>query len=249
VPAIRRLSLVLYFIVSFGTLAVADLPNKPRGYVTDEAHILDAATINQIEQLSVELEEKTSAELGVVTISSLEGRDIEGYASDLFQKWGLGKKGKDNGVLLLIAPNDRRGRLEVGYGLEGLIPDGLAGRILDEAVIPFFRQGNMAGGVLSGAMQTAQIIAQGHNVQLTRIPNGYKRQLNQRKSRSPLSLGLGFLLFLIMLILFVRHPLLFWLLLSGRGGVGGWGGGGFGGGGFGGFGGGMSGGGGSSRGW
>jgi uncharacterized protein len=249
VPAIRRLSLVLYFIVSFGTLAVADLPNKPRGYVTDEAHILDAATINQIEQLSVELEEKTSAELGVVTISSLEGRDIEGYASDLFQKWGLGKKGKDNGVLLLIAPNDRRGRLEVGYGLEGLIPDGLAGRILDEAVIPFFRQGNMAGGVLSGAMQTAQIIAQGHNVQLTRIPNGYKRQLNQRKSRSPLSLGLGFLLFLIMLILFVRHPLLFWLLLSGRGGGGGWGGGGFGGGGFGGFGGGMSGGGGSSRGW
>jgi uncharacterized protein len=228
---------------------LADLPNKPRGYVTDEAHILDAATINQIEQLSVELEEKTSAELGVVTISSLEGRDIEGYASDLFQKWGLGKKGKDNGVLLLIAPNDRRGRLEVGYGLEGLIPDGLAGRILDEAVIPFFRQGNMAGGVLSGAMQTAQIIAQGHNVQLTRIPNGYKRQLNQRKSRSPLSLGLGFLLFLIMLILFVRHPLLFWLLLSGRGGGGGWGGGGFGGGGFGGFGGGMSGGGGSSRGW
>jgi uncharacterized protein len=185
-------------------------------------------------------------------VASLQNRPIEDVAVTTFKTWGIGKKDKNNGVLFLIAPNDRRMRIEVGYGLEGVLPDGRTGRIMDEAVAPYFRQGRMAQGVLEGTKQIANVLAQNAGVDLSPefqadVPNGISLRLGRREKAV-----LIFVLF-VLVILVTRHPWLIWFLLSnsGRGGSGrggGWSGGGFGGGGFGGFGGGSSGGGGASRG-
>lgn len=240
------LSLVaVFFLYSF--LAAADLPSKPAGFVTDQARILDAATVTQLESLLIELKQKTSAEMAVVTVQSLNGQDIGSYAVQLFQKWGIGQKGKDNGVLFLVAPNDRKARIEVGYGLEGVLPDGYVGRVFDQVVMPSFRAGQMPEGVLAGANVVAHRIAETSGVTLNAQKSFHPPVPAERVSSGQAITGILFLL--LLLILFMRHPWLFLLLMSGGGGGrGGWSGGGFGGG-FGGFGGGMSGGGGASRSW
>lgn len=213
-------------------------------HVTDLAGVLDSQTASQLESLLQELRQKTADQVAVVTLPDLEGRNIEEASADLFKKWGIGEKGKDNGVLFLIAVNDRRMRIEVGYGLEPVIPDGLAGRILDTAVIPSFRENQYSKGVVLGTVAIARILAENAGVTL----NGKISQTGPRK-QDPLSVLFSILLLAVLAILFVRHPWLLLLLLSRGGGGHGGGFGGFGGGGFGGFGGGSSGGGGSSRGW
>lgn len=224
--------------------AAAELPSSPTGFVTDQAQVLPANQRSALEALLRELERKTSAEVAVVTLLSLDGRPVEDVAVELYKKWGIGKSDRDNGVLFLVAPTERRLRLEVGYGLEGLIPDGRAGRILDEAVLPSFKAGDVSRGVIAGAVRVAQIVAQDAGVTL----EGGGGAAPARRSRKG-SLISTILLFIFALI-FIRNPwLLLFFLASGRGGGGGFGGGGFGGGGFGGFGGGSSGGGGASRGW
>ena len=195
-----------------------------------------------------ELEQKTGAQVTVATFPSVEGGDVDGAAVDLFKAWGIGKKGKDNGVLILAAIEDHRARIEVGYGLEGVIPDSTAGSILRQEIFPEFKQGNYGQGLTNGAAAIAQLIAQDKGVTLT----------GQVSVTDGGSGGLGFwgtiALFLVIFIILSA------LNRRGRGGFwgggfygggfygGGWGSGG-GGGGFGGFGGGGSGGGGASGGW
>ncbi|MCS7151588.1 MAG: TPM domain-containing protein [Endomicrobia bacterium] len=217
----------------------------PQGWVSDFAGIIDETTKFRIESIIIELEQKTSAEIAVVTIKSLEGYTIEDLATRLFEKWGVGKKGKDNGVMLIVASEDKKVRIEVGYGLEAILTDGLCGEILDKYVVPYFKQGNFSDGILYGTAAIAKVIANDAGVELT----GEIYQNIKLREQNPLEIFVQILFFLIVLSIILRRPFLgFWITTS-TGGfhIGGFRGG-FGGG-FGGFGGGLSGGGGATRGW
>lgn len=129
-----------FFLVSLPIWA-QDFP-EPTGHVNDFAQLLSSDYRQSLEQELVDFEEETTAEIAVVTIESLEGDSIEEYAVRLFEQWGIGKKEKDNGLLILIAKEDREMRIEVGYGLEPVITDGRAGRIIREKMRPAFREEN-----------------------------------------------------------------------------------------------------------
>lgn len=131
---------------------------RPQGYVNDFAGVLDASTAAELDRLIRETETTTSAEIAVVTVKSLDGMSVEEYAAKLFADWGIGKKARDNGVLVLVAPAERRMRIEVGYGLESILPDALAGRIIREDCLPAFRASQYANGVLQGVQHIARII-------------------------------------------------------------------------------------------
>ncbi len=225
------------------------LKPRPGAAVYDVANVISSADENKLESMIDELEQKTGAEIAVVTIQSLEGGQIDDFTNRLVGKWGIGQKGKDNGLLFVAAMQDRQMRIEVGYGLEGAIPDAKAGRIRRDVIRPYFKAGNPGGGIVAGVAMLSQEVAKEYDVQLTGSATQYR--YNQRsgqraeKEVHPLVLlifGIGFVIFAI------RHPHLAMLLLTGGRGGGHSSGGGFGGGG-GGFGGGMSGGGGSSGGW
>jgi uncharacterized protein len=229
---------------------------KPTDYVNDFAHVLDQNTIVQLDDMCRQIDEKAHAQIAVVTIHSLDGSDIESYAVDLFHQWGVGSKSTNRGVLILYAIDDHRSRIEVGYGLEPILPDGKVGAFQREA-IPLMRAGNFNAALLLVTSRVASVIAQDAGVQLT------GRQVPAERVEQPSSgmSGGGVILLIIILLIVLFTPLrslLFGMLLGNmlggggyRGGGGSWGGGGFGGGGggFGGFGGGSSGGGGASGSW
>ena len=136
--------------------AASELLPKPaqREYVVDTAGIVSAEDRAQIEKIGEELREKTKAEIVVVTVATLDGTDIESYANELFRSWGIGDAKQSNGVLLLIAKDDRKFRIEVGYGLEGEITDGRSGEILDK-MKPYFRDEKYSEGVLNAYQKLA----------------------------------------------------------------------------------------------
>ena len=136
--------------------AAGELLPKPaqREYVVDTAGIVSAEDRAQIEKIGEELREKTKAEIVVVTVHTLDGADIESYANKLFRSWGIGDANQSNGVLLLIAKDDRKFRIEVGYGLEGEITDGRSGEILDK-MKPYFRDEKYSEGVLNAYQKLA----------------------------------------------------------------------------------------------
>ena len=221
---------------------------QPEGYVNDFAGVMQAADRTALTRILTELEQKTGAQTAVVTVTSLDGGQIDDFASRLFERWGIGQRGKDNGLLLIASIEDRKVRIETGYGLEGVLTDAAAGRLLDQYVIPAFRRGDYSRGLRDGAMALAAVAASDAGVALTGVPD------QTRYARSIRSDGGGggilqFVVFLIFMVAVIRHPWLLLLFLSGGRGGGFSAGGGFGGGGFGGFGGGLSGGGGASRGW
>jgi uncharacterized protein len=129
--------------------------------------VVDAASRDSIEALGRELKEKTGAELAVVTLADLGGDGIEAVAVDLFQAWGIGRKGRDDGVLILQASSERRVRIEVGYGLEGILPDGLCGSIIRRVMAPELGAGRIGPGLLKGAGAVAAVIARDRGVALT----------------------------------------------------------------------------------
>ncbi|MGA7310301.1 MAG: TPM domain-containing protein, partial [Pseudolabrys sp.] len=115
------------------------------GRIVDQANIIQPATRSAIEQKLADLETKSGIQIAVATVTSLEGQDIEPYANELFRSWKLGEKTKNNGVLLLVAPNERRVRIEVGYGLEGTLTDALSKVIIANAITPRFKAGDFSG--------------------------------------------------------------------------------------------------------
>ena len=132
-------------------------PSRPRlalpaltGRIVDRANIIPADTRNELEQKLVDLETKSGIQLVVATVTSLEGQEIEPYANELFRTWKLGEKTKNNGVLLLVAPSERRVRIEVGYGLEGTLTDALSKVIITNAITPRFKTGDFGGGISRG---------------------------------------------------------------------------------------------------
>src|ERR1700688_1326071 len=138
---------------------------KPQGYVNDFAGVLSAQAKDKLTALCAEVDKKAPAQISVVTISSLEGQPIEQFSIDLATAWGIGPKQKDRGVLILIAPNDRRNRIEVGYGLEPILPDGKVGGFEREAV-PLLRQNDYSGALLLITQRVAAVIAGDQKVTL-----------------------------------------------------------------------------------
>lgn len=251
---------LIYFILLlqcfFAACATAapQIPPKPTAaagiYVQDYAQVLSAEDKSRLLSIGQELDNKTTVQLAVVTVKTLDGQPIEDYALSILREWGIGSKEKNNGALIVVAVQDRRSRIEVGYGLEGLLTDGLTGRIQDQAMIPYFRKGNYAAGIVNGYAVTASLIAKDAGVQLTSINSEQiavpAKTTNNTDQEYPfwlkLLIGAGIVLLLIIDNLFlggVLTQMLFFMFLRGRGGGGGRGG----------FGGGSGGGGGSSRSW
>ena len=248
--------------------ARAQIPDlKPQGYVNDYAGILTPAIRQRLEALGRELDQKTGSQIAIVIVNSLEEEPIENYAILLAERWGIGRKEKgDNGVLLLLAIQDRRNRIEVGYGLEPILPDGRVGGIL-RAMRPHLQNGDYDSAVALGATQIAGFIAREHNVSLGSPMPQTSRRATSRQGRSPLRglIRLAFFLgFMMLMFRPSRRRRGGWygsgmgtgLVMGGLMGAmlgggmrGGHGGGGFSSGGFGGFGGGGFGGGGASGSW
>jgi hypothetical protein len=133
----------------------------PHGNVNDYAGILSPAERGSLESRVLQLRQKTTAQFAVVILKSLKGSEIDDFTNKLFNQWGVGEKGKNNGVMLLVAIEDRKARIEVGYGLEPILPDTLAGRVLAEVLFPAFRQHRYAEGLTQAVARVAQIIERG----------------------------------------------------------------------------------------
>lgn len=145
-----RRALVLALVVIAGPAAALEVPTLS-GRVVDHADVLSASTESALEAALAAHEDSTSNQVVVLTIPSLEGEILEPYATRVFREWGLGQRGLDNGILLLVAVQDRKVRIEVGYGLEGDLTDATSGSIIRSEVVPRFREGDFDAGVLDGA--------------------------------------------------------------------------------------------------
>lgn len=237
---------ILFAMLSMGMAwAAASFPELS-GHVVDQAHILSPMTVADLESKLAGLETKSSIQLVVATVPSLGGEEIEPYANALFRAWRLGEAKKDNGVLLLVAPKERRVRIEVGYGLEGALTDAVSGVIIRNAIAPRFKAGDFNAGVTRGV---DDIITA-----LTADSGEWKpKPIDERDERDPSLFDAlaPILIFLFIMFILTRvgrrggGNVVFVPMGTGGGFRGGYDGG-FGGGGFGGGGGGFSGGGGSS---
>ena len=239
-PRLTKLLLPAFFALLTACPALA--APAPRAYVNDTAGVLGAQTAARLDAVLADLDARAKAQVAVLTVKTLGDRDIETYAVETYKKWGIGDKRTSRGVLLLVAVEDRKSRIEVGYGLEGILPDGLTGAIQDEYMLPYFKAGDYAGGVTQGSLALAAAIAKDSGITLAAGAQGGRRQARPLSARQKI---LSALLLVGFIIFAIRHPVLAILLLQSVTRSGG----GFGGGGFGGFGGGSSGGGGSSRSW
>jgi len=248
---------IFFFLVAPLLLSAAD--PMPSTYVVDNAGVISADGSRVLLGMLQELEQKTGAQMIVLTVPSTGGVPIEQFALEKAEAWKLGQKGKDNGLLMVIAVKDRKYRTEVGYGLESILPDSLTGSIQRAYLVPQFRKGDYTRGIVDTAAVYATTIAKAQGVQLTGVPRVEPVQAQGRHSGG---IPFGLIFFILLFLLFsssrsrsgsfLQGLLLGSLLGGGRGYRGGGGFGSFGGGGFGGFGGGGGGGfggGGSSGGW
>lgn len=236
------------------TLKAATVYPKPTSYkyLNDYAGVVDQKSAQQIISLGRELEQRTGAQAVVVTLKSLKGVPIEDYANGLFRRWGIGQTNKDNGLLILLAVDDKQWRVEVGRGLEGAVPDALSNRIMIELGRPEFATGNYGVGLARSYSQLTDQIAAEYGVALTHsLHTSFSMDYSVPNRNNANYTGYWVILAIIFIdIIFNRGRILRLLLLSSffggnhrRGGGGGYGGG------YGGFGGGSSNGGGSSGGW
>jgi uncharacterized protein len=152
------LLLAAFVVAILPQTASAQTFPKPTGRVNDFANVIDPATEAEIDHRLDVLEQKTTAEIAVATVTSLDGMSVEEYANRLFKQWGIGQAKKDNGVLVLVAVGDRKIKLEVGYGLEGILPDGLAGEIIRDNFTPRFKANDYSGGISTGVNRIADIV-------------------------------------------------------------------------------------------
>ena len=242
-----RFSLLLVWLLSLLCLSAADnIPPKPARYINDFGNVLSTATENELNAALEQLERTNSTQIIVVTYPKLEAGSLEDFTVRTAEAWGVGQKQTDNGAVLFIFVADRKLRIEVGYGLEGSLPDATAKRIIDEEITPHFRNGDYDAGVRAGVTAMVQAVFGEYR------GTGRTVAESRRRKGPPLIAWFPLIIFLIFIILAVRG--------SKRRGrtyrgvrrstatpwLGGWGGGGGGwSGGGGGFGGGFSGGGGS----
>jgi uncharacterized protein len=198
------------------------------GRVVDQAGLLDATARAALTESLADLEAKTTDQLVIVTLKSLQGTSIEDYGYQLGRRWQIGRKDKNNGALLIVAANERRVRIEVGYGLEGTLTDALTKYIIETSILPRFKAGDLPGGIKRGTEQIVQVLT-GDPERLTRAAAQYaSKAVGRPNADTPLwpvlvvvVVGVGFLIFCtvtsggaacqaILQILFVA-------MLSGRG--------------------------------
>jgi uncharacterized protein len=245
------LLLAAFFIaVVSSPLFAAEKYPQPHGAVNDFANVIDQASAAKMDALAREVLQKTGTAVVVATVASLGDNEEPGlYANGLYKAWGIGKKGEDKGVLIFLAVKERKIRIETGYGVEGILPDGLIGEILDKYVVPQLKAGNYGAALYNAMAASSAYIAKDSGVELSgsAMPSRTKARAKNKGFNV-----FGIIIFLIVAALLLGtkagRSMLPWILLlflSG-GGRGGGGGGGFSGG-FGGFGGGGSGGGGAGR--
>jgi uncharacterized protein len=161
---LRKIHILLFaLLTAFAVVAPAAAETYPTltGRVVDAADILDQPTRSAIATLLTTLEQKTTDQFVVATVASLQGQSIEVYANRLANRWALGRKDKSNGVLLLVAPAERKVRIEVGYGLETTLTNQIAQEIIDQTIVPRFRAGDMAGGVANGVGDIVAVLTGG----------------------------------------------------------------------------------------
>lgn len=168
---------------------------KPQGYLSDFAGVVDTQSRSEIERYCGAVERQAGAQIALVTVRSLEGEPVEDVANTIFRSWGVGQKGQNNGVLLLLAVGDRRSRLEIGYELEPILPDGLSGEILRE-MRSALRANNYGEAMLAAAHRLGSVIAQGKGVQLDTEPRRRIRRETGGGFPWPIVVGLVVLLFL-----------------------------------------------------
>ena len=241
----RRLCAILVLLFGFRLFAGEVIPPPPAAYFNDYAHAVSAGTATQLNQTLEDFERQSSDQIVVAVFPKMQSESsIEDYTVRVARSWQAGQKGKNNGAVLFVFVQDHKMFLQVGYGLEGVLPDALCKRIIDEQITPRFKAGDFDGGLTAGvraviAATKGEYKGTGATVSDSRPPHG---------SSSPF-LGFGFIVLIVIIVFFARGSGMFfpWLLLSSSGSSRGWGGGGFssGGGGFSGGGGGFSGGGGS----
>jgi uncharacterized protein len=258
-------ALLPLFAITGYAESVDGLP-KPTGYVNDYAHVLSAETIAQLDSICAQLDHSAAnSQIAIVTIRNLNGDDVANYANQLEDKWKIGRKGSDKGALVLLAIDDHKYRIDVGYGLEGILNDAKVGDI-GRAMVPYLRAQDYDSAVTQAVGRLAQVIAADANVTLENEP-ALAPEPQQRTRGGGLPIGL---IIFILMFMFAGGSSIFRLLLGygllssvlrggsdrNRWGGGGWGGGGSfggggggGGGGFGGFGGGSFGGGGAGGSW
>jgi uncharacterized protein len=247
----RFLALGFLVLAVAGAVFAANFPALT-GRIVDQANVIPAATRNAVETKLAELETKSGIQLVVATVASLGGEEIEPYANELFRTWKLGEKTKNNGVLLVVAPNERKVRIEVGYGLEGTLTDALSKVIITNAIAPRFKAGDFGDGVSRGVDDIITV--------LTTDSSEWQQRPSLRLDHEPSSVGDWILIALLIALvtLLIVSPGFRWFFLNvalnilvnsgGSRGGGGFSGGGSSGGGFSG-GGGSSGGGGASGSW
>ena len=260
---IRIFTLLWIFLTAFTAFSQDGIPDKPQPprLVNDFAAVLSPAEVNSLEKKLLHFNDSTSTQIVVVTVNDLGGRDETDFADRLGEKWGVGQKGKNNGIVILIKPTggqgQRKARISVGYGLEGVIPDATARKIVDNEMIPYFKKNQFYQGI-DAALNVLISLSRGEFT---------ADQYNKRVSKSNLFVLLIPIFIFIFIFIIISNnkrkgpmspgkSLPFWMMLgmmsSGRGSSGSWGGfsgGGSSGGGFGGFGGGSFGGGGASGSW
>jgi uncharacterized protein len=257
-----RVASILWIVLAAAVWVAAEpiASLRTTNYVNDFAGVLDASTQAQLNALCQQVDQKAQAQIAVVTVKSVDGQDVVSYAVALYQKWGIGAKGKDRGVLILLATQDHKYWTAVGYGLEPILPDGKVGGFGRE-MVPLLRSGDYTGAVTLMTARVASVIAQDAGVTLDNQPRLAAPRQQPVSGGGPGGVVIFFVLLFVVLLIFrslfrgggsgrgsggsgflsgLLWAMLFSNLGSGRGGSGG---GGFGGGGFGGFGGGGGGGG------
>ena len=198
------------------TLAAAEKVEQlsPQGYVNDFAGVIDSDSRQRITALSEELDQKTDAQLAVVTIHTLEGDTAQDFANRLFAKWGIGPKGKDRGVMVLLAVDDHKYWTEVGYGLEPILPDGKVGGF-GRQMLPLLRQNQYGAALLQISSQIASTIAQDRGVTLARGTPGATPPPEESPQPSPFGIPPALLNLLILLLIFGGWRLLAFLFALG----------------------------------
>jgi len=229
---VRRSYAILVLLFGFRLFAAEVIPPAPAAYFNDYAHVVSTGTASQLNQTLENFERQSSDQILVAIFPKMQSdSSIEDYTVRVARSWQAGQKAKNNGAVLFVFVQDHKMFLQVGYGLEGVLPDALCKRIIDEQIAPRFKAGDFDGGLTAGvqsviAATKGEYKGTGATVSDSRTPHG---------SSSPF-LGFGFIVLLLIIIFFARGSRMFfpWLLLSSSGSSRGWGGGSFssGGGGF-----------------
>jgi uncharacterized protein len=189
-------------------LPAASLPSLT-GRIVDAAQIIDARSKPEVERKLEDLESRSGIQLVVATIKSLEGQDIESYANQLFRTWKLGEKTKNNGVLLLVAPSERKVRIEVGYGLEGTLTDALSNVIITNALVPRFKTGDFTGGISRGVDDIIAV--------LTTDPSDWQQRTSFRADRPQKTDPVNWVMFagiIIVIFLLIWSPGFRWVFFN-----------------------------------